>query len=234
MTIYKKSAYCRNCEDCNRKSELFTLLNEEETSIINDDRFEVQFKPGENIAKQGTNLTHIVSLTSGYAKVYIEGINDRNLLLKLVGPHSILAGPGVFTDQRFHFSLTALEPCSVCFINVENFKKVLKMNSEFNFKYFEHLSIKRMMMYDKLISLTQKQMHGKIADALIYLSETVYESLEFELTISRQDLADMTAMSKDSAIRILKELEKDGIIKINGRNISIPGMELLKEISAKG
>ena len=90
------------------------------------------------------------------------------------------------------------------------------------------------MLYDKLISLTQKQMHGKIADALIYLSEKIYNSLEFELTVSRQDLADMTAMSKDSAIRILKELEKDGIIIINGRKISIPGMELLKEISAKG
>jgi len=234
MTIYKKSVYCLNCEECNRKSDLFRLLNEEEIRIINEDRFEVQFKPGENIAKQGTNLTHIVNITSGLAKIYIEGINDRNLLLNIAGANSIICGPGVFTDQRYQFSITALEPCSVCFISVENFKKVIHTNREFNVKFLEHQNLKEAMLYDKLISLTQKQMHGKIADALIYLSEKIYKSNDFELTISRQDLADMTAMSKDSAIRILKELEKDGIIQINGRKISIPGMEALKEISAKG
>jgi CRP/FNR family transcriptional regulator len=234
MTVYKKSAFCSTCEDCNRKSTLFNLLNPEETKILNEDRFEVVFKAGENIAKQGTNLTHIINLTSGYAKLYIEGINDRNLLLNLIGPYSILGGPGVFTDQRHHFSVTALEQCSVCFINVENFKKVINSNAVFTAKFLEHLNLKQAMLYDKLICLTQKQMHGKIADALIYLAEKIYMSLDFELTISRQDLADMTAMSKDSAIRILKEFEKDGIIKMDGRKTSIPRLELLKEISVKG
>jgi CRP-like cAMP-binding protein len=234
MTIYKKSVHCKNCDECNRKSTLFQLLNPEETKLLNEDRFEVQFKAGENITKQGTILTHLINLTSGYAKLYIEGINDRNLLLNLIGPYSILGGPGVFTDQRHHFSVTALEPSSVCFINLGNFKKIINMNAAFTVKFLEHLNSKQAMLYDKLISLTQKQMHGKIADALIYLSEKIYLSLEFELTISRQDLADMTAMSKDSAIRILKEFEKDGTILIRGRRISIPRMELLKEISAKG
>lgn len=234
MTIYKKSAYCKNCEECNHKSPLFSLLSPAETEILNEDRFEVQFKTGETIAKQGTILTHLISLTSGHVKIYIEGINDRNLLLNLYGPFSILGGPGMFLDQRHHYSITALEPSSVCFINVESFKKVINLNPLFTAKFLEHLNSKQVMLYNKLISLTQKQMHGKIADALIYLSEKIYNNLEFELTISRQDLADMTAMSKDSAIRILKELEKDEIIVINGRKISIPGMELLKEISAKG
>ncbi len=234
MTVYKKSAYCKICEDCNHKSDLFKLLSIEETRILNDDRFEVSFKAGENIAKQGTNLTHIINLTSGYAKIFIEGINDRNLLLNLIGPYSLLGGPGLFTDQRHHYSVIALEPTSVCFINSENFKKVINLNVKFAAKFLEHLNTKQVMLYDKLISLTQKQMHGKIADALIYLSEKIYKSLEFELTISRQDLADMTAMSKDSAIRILKEFEKDGIILINAKTITIPRMEVLKEISAKG
>lgn len=234
MTILTKPQTCRECGDCNSKSEIFRLLTREEAIILNEDRFEVHFKTGENITKQGTNLTHIINLISGYAKVYIEGINERNLLLKLVGPNTLMEGPGIFTDQRFHFSVTALEPCSVCFINVENFKKVLAMNKDVNNKFLEHLSTKRAMMYEKLISLTQKQMHGKIADAIIYLSEDIFKNTEFDLPLSRQDLADMTAMSKDSAIRILKEFEKDGILKISGRKISIPRMELLKDIAARG
>jgi len=213
---------------------LFKLLNQDEIATMNEDRFEVLFKAGENIAKQGTNLTHIINLTSGLAKVFIEGMNDRNLLLNLTGPNSIIAGPGVFTDQRYHFSVTALEPSSVCFINADNFKKVINTNAAFTTKFLEYLNLKQSMLYDKLITLTQKQMHGKIADTLIYLSEKIYKSTDFEMTIGRQDLADMSAMSKDSAIRILKEFEKDGIILISGRKVSIPSMSVLKEISAKG
>ena len=234
MAIYQKSIYCKSCEECNRKSELFQLLTVEETKSLNDDRFEVKFKTGENIAKQGTMLTHVVNLTSGLVKIYIEGLNDRNLLLNLIGPHSIIGGPGLFTDGKFHFSINALEETSVCFINAERFKTILDKNSVFAAAFFKHLNMKQMMLFDKLVSLTQKQMHGKLADALIYLSEKIYNSTDFELAISRQDLADMTAMSKDSAIRILKEFEKDGIITSKGRKISIPKMGALKEISWRG
>jgi CRP/FNR family transcriptional regulator len=44
----------------------------------------------------------------------------------------------------------------------------------------------------------------------------------------------MTAMSKDSAIRILKEFERDGIISLKGRELSILDMDHLLELSFKG
>ena len=234
MTVFQKSIYCNSCEECNRKSELFRLLTPEETIILNEDRFEVQFKTGENIAKQGTKLTHLINLTSGLVKIYIEGLSGRSVMLNLIGPYSIIGGPGLFTDGKFHFSVTALEETSVCFINAEYFKEVLDLNKIFAAAYFKHLSMKQLGLYERLVCLTQKQMHGKLADALLYLSEKIYKSTDFEINISRQDIADMTAMSKDSAIRILKEFEKDGIILSKGRRIIILKMEALREISQKG
>jgi CRP/FNR family transcriptional regulator len=52
--------------------------------------------------------------------------------------------------------------------------------------------------------------------------------------LSRQEIADLTAMSKDSAIRILKDFERDGIITMQGSNLSILDMEQLNEISLRG
>jgi CRP/FNR family transcriptional regulator len=52
--------------------------------------------------------------------------------------------------------------------------------------------------------------------------------------LSRQDISEFSGMSKDSAIRILKEFENEGIIQATGKNISIIKMNLLKEISIKG
>ena len=85
-----------------------------------------------------------------------------------------------------------------------------------------------------MVSLTQKQMNGRMADAIIYLSEIVFNSSSFDMVISRQDLADLSGMSKDSAIRILKEFEKDKIVSLDGKKIDIPDINKLKDISATG
>ena len=231
MTMFQRSKLCIDCSECKQKSPLFQLLSGEESKIVDEERYEVFFKAGENIVKQGTILTHLTSIVSGFVKIYIEGYSGKNLLLSLAGPHTLIGGPGMFTDNRNHFTITALEDTRVCFINSDNFKRVLALNDEFNRQFLRHVNNKTIEIFQKMISLTQKQMHGRMADVLILLSEKVYKSSNFDIPLSRQDLADMTAMSKDSAIRVLKEFEKDQIAKINGRTVQIFSPDALKELS---
>ena len=77
-------------------------------------------------------------------------------------------------------------------------------------------------------------MLGRMADGLLYLGNIFYKSSHFMLNLSRQDLADLTGMSKDSAIRILKEFEKDRIIALKGKEIKILNPEQLQSISRLG
>lgn len=234
MTIQTRGNICHSCVECNEKSEMFKDLSAKESAILNTERYEVHFKAGENIVKQGTILTHITNLIKGLAKVYIEGYDNRNLIINITGNHTLLGGPGLFTDNRNHYTVSALEDCVVCFINTNNFKEVLLKNSKFSEKFYRHLNEKTINTFDKILSLTQKQMHGRMADALIFLSRKVYASNVFEVHLSRQDLADMTAMSKDSAIRILKEFEKDGIASIQGKKVNILNPEGLEKLSFHG
>ncbi len=88
--------------------------------------------------------------------------------------------------------------------------------------------------YDRLISLTQKQMPGRIADMLLYLSNNVYKSDTFTLHITRQEIGDFSNMTKESATRILKDLENEGIIKIEGKTIMILKKDTLKDLSQHG
>ena len=63
-------------------------------------------------------------------------------------------------------------------------------------------------------------MHGRIADALLYLSKDVYHNNTFQTLLSRQDIADLSAMTKESAIRILKEFKDEGIIEFTTNNFT--------------
>ena len=77
-------------------------------------------------------------------------------------------------------------------------------------------------------------MHGRIAGALLYLHNDVFKEQNGEISIKRQDLADLTAMSKESAIRILKELKDENIISVDGNTIILNKIDNLNNISFRG
>jgi CRP-like cAMP-binding protein len=234
MTHFHRSATCVNCEKCNDRIGLFAGLTNEEMKVINDNRYEVHFKLGENIVKQGTAASNLVFLTSGLAKEFIEGYDQRNLILEILKPWSVFGGTGIYVDMRYHYSVSALEESTACFIDTVNFKKLIRMNPDFAERFMSYCGTCSTKTFERFVSLTQKQMHGRIADVLIYLAESIYNSNNFDMTLSRLDVSEFSGMSKDSAIRILKEFENEGIIEANGKSISINKMELLKEISIRG
>ena len=85
-----------------------------------------------------------------------------------------------------------------------------------------------------MVNLTQKHMSGRLAGTLLGLSKNVFLSDNFDMLISRQELADLTAMSKESVCRILKEFKNSKIIEFEGTKIEIINRELLEKISEKG
>ncbi|MFN8208226.1 MAG: Crp/Fnr family transcriptional regulator [Bacteroidales bacterium] len=213
---------------------MFRILTEEELAVVNENRYEVRFRSGENIIKQGTPSSHLVMITTGMAKMFIEGVDNKNLILELVRPWRLFGEPGIYLDNRYHYSVIAIEPATACFIDVNNFKKVMRSNPEFAEAYISHFSQNNVKLLDRFMSIAQKQMHGRIADVLLYLKNEVYNTLAFEVNITRQDIGELSGLSKDSAIRILKEFEHEGIIEMEGKKMEIKKENLLQEISQKG
>lgn len=230
----KSDKMCTGCDECNRKAPLFTTLSKEELEILNTDRYSVRFHEGEVILKQGTKADYLISLIDGFARMYIEGHNDRNLVLDFLLPWQLIGGPGAHSNGKHRYSVVAVKETLVCFLDVNNFKKVLSMNGDFSSKVLEYCSNNYLATLDRMVCLSQKQMHGRIADALIYLTTEIYKSDTIGAEISRQDMADYTSMTKDSAIRILKEFERDEIINLAGRKIEVIDTPRLHDISSRG
>ncbi len=161
---------CVGCYQCNQRSPLFSHLSPEELRLLNRDRYSVWFHEGEVILKQGTQAKYLVSVVDGFTKQYIEGHHDRKLVLDFVKPWHLVGAPGVHMNGKYNFTLVAIRETLVCFIDAENFKKVLSMNSGFSDAYIQFCSASYGRSLDRMVSLSQKQMHGRIADALIFLS----------------------------------------------------------------
>jgi CRP-like cAMP-binding protein len=233
MTGFKNGYKCLDCKHCFKKSPLFSLLTTSELDDLNETRLEVTFKKGEIIYKQGTPLTHIVIINEGLGKIYLEGVKGRNLILSYTKQYELNGGVGVFVDQRHHSSLMAVTDCGACFIEINAFKKVLRGNAVFMEAYIKAHSERVLHTYQQFAVLTQKNMEGRMAESILYLNNQVFRNGVIK-NVTKQDLAELTAMTKESAIRVLKEFKEDGIIEIVDHNISILDQKALQQVALHG
>jgi CRP/FNR family transcriptional regulator len=224
----------KSCIGCELKSKLFCRLSDDELQRVSNSKITVTFRKGETIRKQGTFMSHVLSLNSGLAKLYLEGIGQRNAILRIVKPTNFIGGPGIYLDQRHHFTVAALIDTIVCFIEIKALKEIIDTNKTFAHEFMQDFSLNTLSVYTRLISLTQKQMHGRMADTLLYLSTEIFENDNFPMVLSRQDLSDLSAMSKESAVKILREFQRDGILTMDDTSLNILKPEDLLRISRTG
>jgi CRP/FNR family transcriptional regulator, polysaccharide utilization system transcription regulator len=223
-----------SCETCTRRWKNFEHLTKEELNLINENRYEATFKPGEIILKQGSPTSNALFMSSGMAKTYIEGSSGKNFVMSIALPGRLILGPGAYVDSRHTYTVSAITSVHACFINFEVFKRIVRSNGAFAESMIEDISAKSMTTLNRLVDLTQKKMHGRLADILLYFSDVVFKKDEYDMILSRQELGEMTNMAKECVVRILKELEDSGVIYSNSSKIKIIDRERLIQISLKG
>ncbi len=223
-----------NYENCTKTWKNFKYLTGDELHMIDENRYEATFKPGEIILKQGSPTSNALFLTDGMAKTYIEGNNGRNFIMGIALPGQLIIGPGAYVNSRHTYSVAAITTVQACFINFDIFRRLLKINGNFAESLMEDISINSMRSHTRMVNLAQKKMPGRLAEAILYFSDEIFKSDEFEVILSRQELGEMTNMAKECVVRILRELEELGVIRSDSSKIKIVDKKKLVQISEKG
>jgi CRP-like cAMP-binding protein len=232
---------CVKCKDhcCSRcfndgEDNIFDCLTLDELELLVKEKRHLVFKAGETIFKQNTSARNIVCIKHGLAKIVAEGENEKKLILRLVANHSIITGGSIFLDEIRHFTVQAVTEVECCFIGSDMILDFVTKNNRFAFELLKMNNWQNMQMVNNLVGITQKYMPGRVADLLLYLKNEIFLCNPFDSHLSRQELADMTSMTMESFIRILKEFKSAGIITVDGSNIHILDQDALSVISRKG
>jgi CRP-like cAMP-binding protein len=221
------------CRYCAQKSLAEKALNTDEVCLLENNCAQARFSVGDNIVKQDSFSTNVVYVKSGLVKIHIKS-PEKERIMRIVKAPSYLCLPSTFGDKINHFSATAIEETEICFIDVTTFKQFIHSNGDFAFQIILDLSKSQLQNLHICLNNAQKQNNGRIADAVLFFANEIYGSHIFRLPVSRQDLADLTGVSRESASRILTDFHQEKILEIKGRQISILNEHLLKQISEKG
>lgn len=233
VCVMCKDHCCSRCFD-DGEDNIFDCLTSDELELLVKEKRHLVFKAGETIFKQNTSARNIVCIKRGLAKIVAEGENEKKLILRLVANHSILTGGGIFIDEIRHFTVQAVTEVECCFIGSDMILDLVSKNNRFAFELLKMNNGQNIEMVNNLVGITQKYMPGRVADLLLYLKNDIFLSNPFDSRLSRQELADMTSMTMESFIRILKEFKSTGIISVDGSNINVLDEDALNVISRKG
>ena len=223
-----------SCTVTNYGCSCFEKLTPEQSKKISDSEVVVEYKKGEILCKQGAFAAHIMIVEKGLVKILVEDMNET-LIIKLIPEGNILGLTSLSSNNPvFHYSAAAYVDTVVRLINIDIFKEIIAENSDFAFAVFDIFTANSVQIYGRFFCLTHKQTYGKLADIILCLSSRIFKTKEFELTLTRKDLAELSGMSTESVIRMLKKFKDDGLIKIEGKFFKILDYAKLEEISALG
>jgi CRP-like cAMP-binding protein len=222
------------CFNCQNKALSFEKLLYEELQEISENKVHLSFKKGETIAKQGAFVTHILYLKKGLVKIYKEVDYRSNLIYSIHQTGKLLGLSSLYGGGNFQYSIAALEDSFICAIDRSTVERLVKQNGDFAAKVLESVNFDLQLCRDKMVSLTMKQLNGRLADTLLYLSYDVYDSDEFHLSLSRKDLAEMSGMSTMSVVRTLQDFQKEGYIENENHTVKILNKKALHDLSQTG
>jgi CRP-like cAMP-binding protein len=219
---------------CDIQAPCFQMLSSDEVELVRASKTQVLFRKGDNLTKQGAYASYVLFIIKGLAKQYVEGDGIKNYNLRIIKPGEFVGLSSVFTINRFNYSSIAITDCQVLLVENDVIEKVVKQNGLFGFNIIKRYCEQNSNLFDTLRNIIYKQMNGRMADTLLYIDGLKVENIEIFQLLSRKDIADFAGISTESAVKLLKSFEKDGLIKLNEKDIQILNADALIQIGKRG
>jgi CRP/FNR family transcriptional regulator len=220
------------CHTCDNNCLLKVLSDSDRKTLLQRATY-VNYRKKEMLFKQGSFQTSLFLLKSGLVKTFMERRNDKNIILKIIAPNEIINLPSFF-QPTYEFSAITLCNCEVCIIPLEDVRQVMGKKPELGQLFSQEYSRISSYLLQRIKTLGTKQMHGRLADVILYLCSPIFENTNIFEYLSRKDIAEIAGMSVEGSIRLLTEFKNDGLINIEGKQISINNMELMQRLSEIG
>ena len=187
---------------------------------VDENRSELIFKKGELLSKRGMLMSHIFYLREGFAKLFVDN-EDEMTIVGIARPGTFIGIQALYGEPVFPFSAEAMTYVEVCLKDINTFRELVLENSGFAQGVIEILTADLIQSYNRMFSLSTKQIDGRFSELLLFLSNVFYKSNPFNLTISRKEIADLISTSPESVSRLISKFKSQGIISGTGQAIRI-------------
>lgn len=216
---------------------IWSILNMEEKHRITDNFVIHNFKKNQIIYAEKDEPQYLWTLLKGKVKLFKDGIGGRQQILRLYRPIQYFGYRAYFAGEPYVSSAAAFEPSTLGAIPLTLVKELINSNRDLAWFFIRELSKNLGGSDTKIVTLTQKHIRGRLAEALILLLDNYgleEDGETLKIYMAREDLANLSNMTTSNAIRTLSSFAQERIITVDGRRIKILNEQMLRNISKFG
>ncbi|WP_108246382.1 Crp/Fnr family transcriptional regulator [Muricauda brasiliensis] len=221
------------CENCIiRQFNSLRAMSKEELKQVSDSKTTRTVKKGEPIFEEGDKLNGVYCVRNGVSKLSKLSANGKDQIVKLASKGEVLGQRSVISQESTNLSAIAVNDMEVCFIPKESINNTLQKNPNFTLEVLRHMAHDLKEADDVIVNISQKTVKQRMAEAFLYLQNNFGEDAEgyLALTLSREDISNVVGTATESAIRIISEFKKKGLIRTSGKKIGIKDERKLLEM----
>lgn len=223
-----------NCEMCPlRHKTVFRHFTKEEIDQLTFEKGCNFYKRGNIIYHEGNRGNGIYCVNKGIIKLYKTGLDGKEQIIRFAKPGDIIGYRSILSNEPACTTAKAIEDAVLCFIPAKTLINMVKNSTDFSMELIK-LSCKELGEANKFIlDIAQKTVRERLAEVLLLLKESfgLDEDNVLQVSLTREELANIVGTATESVIRLLSEFKTDKLIELNGRRIKLIDVKKLDKIS---
>ncbi len=231
-----KKVQRESCLSCPVRSQsCFSNLVTEDLDRVDSNRVRITLSSGDALYQEGEKARQLYCIQSGKLKITKEG-KQGDVLLSIACAGNLLGHDSLQESEGTHrASAVALEPTQLCVFSKELFLNMASNNQKLLMGMISQQTQQMRQIENRLYTLSNKNVRERLATVLLLLREQFRrETPEGELLdikMSRKELASLAGTVIESVARTLSEFGKEGVIRLEKRQIYILSPNRLSNIS---
>lgn len=214
--------------------KFFKHLNDTEIGKLNYDKTCQNYKKGSVVYREGSRLTGFYCITKGILKIYKTGIDGKEQIIRFVKAGDIVAFRSLLSQELACTTAKVIDDAVLCHIPYQTLLFLLQNNWKFSHWMIQILCRELREANDYITDIAQKTVRERLAEVLLLLKDSfdVDEHNVLNISLTREELANMVGTATESVIRLLSEFKQDGLIELKGRRVKFLDVNTLRRMAS--
>ena len=214
--------------------KFFKHLTDAEIGKLNYDKTCQVYKKGSVVYREGNRLTGFYCITKGILKIYKTGIDGKEQIIRFVKKGDIIAFRSLLSQELACTTAKVIDDAVLCHIPYHTLLFLLQNNWKFSHWMIQILCRELREANDYITDIAQKTVRERLAEVLLLLKDNfdVDDSNTLQISLTREELANMVGTATESVIRLLSEFKQDGLIELKGRRVKFNDVASLRRLAS--
>lgn len=218
-----------------KKLKFFSTLDDESLRTLSEILVEKEYKKGSNIFVEGDRAQAVYVVKKGKVKIYKTSQDGKEHIIHIMTDGDVFAESCIFEACPYPASADSIEDTTVYVIDNTKLEEVLEKHPKIAVELVKIMAKRLRMVAMQIENLSLKDASQKTATLIMHLFKIkdveIEEGAKIQLDISRTDMANMVGLTRETLTRSLFKFKNEGIIDIDGKELTILDLETLKDLT---